>query len=200
MKNGKCGRLSCIAEGVFTLRQLREAYKKCGSVRATAEYLGVSPTTVKKYLKGGLLPRGRPIQPYLWKTAIASEVGQWFELHKEERLPSHPKDIAELSGFTVNQVRRFLYSRRKAAESYLKTLPEPTSKVIIFRDIEGNQVPSSFIKAFTTEVKLSSLDVTLNVVLTVGGQRVIKIPFREYEAALKGTSTSIPTIGIKTAR
>ena len=190
------GRPTCIEEGVFTMQQLRTLYAQTHSIRKVSAKLGVSPTTVKKYLKGQTARPGRPIQPRAWDVHSRSLVHEWFVANKNRQLPRTTREIAELSGFSVQQINRYLGVRKKAMESYLASLPPINSCVFILRDTEGMRVPTNLIKAYSLWVDRITGDVTISAVLKVGGHRIIRLPFRELEAALKGTSQSLVPIGL----
>ena len=190
------GRPTCLEDGTFTIKSLRTAYQQTRSIVKTAALLGVSPTTVKKYLHGSLKERGRPIQPASWKTKCRSQVHAWFAENKGRQLPRTSKEIAELSGFSMEQVNRYLWSRKKAMESYLASLPPLNSRIVVLTDLNGQKVPSNLIKDYSTSIDRISADVTISAVLTLGGLRVIRLPFRQYEAVLLGKNPDIPVIGL----
>ena len=189
------GRPTCLQEGVFTIKSLRDMYQRTRSVRKTAAALGVSPTTVKKYLKGDAAPPGRPIQPLAWKAKCRSQVHDWFILQKNRQLPRTVREISELSGFSTAQINRYLWARKKAMESYLASLPPLNSFIAVLTDLSGTRVPTNLIKAWTYDIDKISGDVTISAVLTMGGMKIIKLPFRQLEAVLLGHNPDIPVIG-----
>lgn len=190
------GRPTCLEAGVFSMAELRMVYAQCKSVRKTAERLKVSPTTVKKYLKGFANKPGRPIQPMAWQVRMRSEVHAWFVEHKNQQLPRTVREIAKLSGFSVNQISRYLRARKLAMESYLASLPKLNEVFIVFKDVEGRKVPTNLISDYTLDVDRISGTVTISLVLKFGGFRIVKIPFRELETALRGINPSLQPIGL----
>ena len=190
------GRPSCVAQGVFTPDTLKHAYADLKSIRATAKAFGVSPTTVVKYLSGHGRPAGRPAQPLPWKARCRSSIHDWFVEHRNDPPARSMTELVKLSGFTAGALSRYLHSRQKAAFEYLRTLPDPRTKVIIFRAIDATNVPSNLIKSYVLELDRFTLAVTLYCVLTAGGQRTIKLTFRDYETALTNTNPQLPSIGL----
>ncbi len=192
------GRPTCLEEGIFTLEGLKMIYARTKSVRKTAQLLGVSPTTVKKYLKGNLQKPGRPLQPRSWKSEYRSEVHKWFVEHRNQQLPRTTYELSRMSGFSVRQINRYLSARLKAMYSYLATLPPLNSVLIVFKDVNGNNVPTKLIRDYLYSINRITGDVTISCVLTVGGQRIIKVPFRQLETALRRENPDIPVIGLVT--
>lgn len=190
------GRPDCIAAGVFTLAELRAWYSMVRSIRKTAEHFKVSPTTVKKHLSGEVGKRGRPVQPKSWEVACRSPLHKWFTDHRDRHLPRDVKDLALMSGFSTRRISRYLNERRLAMLAFLETLPAPNSVVIVFRDVEGSKVPSNLLRAYTVDVDRFSGAVSLSGVLSPGGMRIIRVPFREYVAALRGENPELPVIGL----
>lgn len=192
----KLGRPTCIEERVFTMYQLQTLYAKHKSIRKVAQILNVSPTTIKKYLKGVAKDRGRPIQPKSWEAQIRSNVHAWFVEHKSEQLPRSTRELSRLSGFSKELINRYLWSRKKAMESYLASLPRLNEVIFVMRDINGGKVPSNLIASYVYSIERISGIVTISCVLKMGGHRIIKLPFRDLETALRGVNPDLPMIGL----
>ena len=182
------GRPNAIEEGRLTIFELRADYVKSRSVRKTAENFSISPTTVKKYLKGNLKPVGRNLQGKAWNVKMRTPVHQWFVEHKDEKLPESPQRLAEMSGFTSRAISQYILKRRKAVVAYLRSLPEPNEHFVIYTDTLGRKLPSNLIKAYIIDVDPYSLDVRLSVLLTIGGQRTIITTLQAYLEYITGRS------------
>ena len=176
------GRPSVLEEKRFTYEQLLHTYRKLKAIRKVATHYGVSPTTVKKYLKGQLNPPGRPPQPQAWKARLRTPIHAWFVENRHERLPASLKELSELSGFSSKRLGAYLAKRRKACFEYVKTLPEPTALETLYVDTNGRKVPTSLIDQYTVTVDKFNLDLWFRFVLLSGTQRTVVVPLREYLA------------------
>lgn len=190
------GRSRLIDDPVYDLHKLLDYYTSVKSIRRVAIHFGISPTTAHRYLRPYTNRPGRPRQTQAWKAKCRSEIHQWFLDNAGRRLPRSVKDIARIAGFTPSVVNRYLGQRKAAVEAYLFHLPHPNEVVVIFTDVDGQKIPSNLIAQYTIEVDRYTCDLTLSCVLSVGGQRTIKIPFAAYSEAMKGTSSTLPIIGL----
>lgn len=174
------GRPTLLDEKRFTAPELRDIYSRLKSVRLTAEKLGISPTTVKKYIKGYAKKPGRNMVPQSWKASNRTIVHKWFVRHKNATLPRTAEALALMSGITTSTIIRYLGIRRKAVSDYLASLPSPTDFFNIYIDTENRKVPSTLIKTYTMEIDRFTLDVRLNCLLTSPGTRTIVLSLAEY--------------------
>jgi hypothetical protein len=126
------------------------------------------------------------LQPRSWKSEYRSEVHKWFVEHRNQQLPRTTYELSRMSGFSVRQINRYLSARLKAMYSYLATLPPLNSVLIVFKDVNGNNVPTKLIRDYLYSINRITGDVTISCVLTVGGQRIIK-------SSIPPTETALPT-------
>lgn len=180
------GRPTMLAMDHQFLRELRQTYERERSIRRTATALGISPTTVKKYLGGAVAKVGRPVQPKAWTAQDRTSIHKWFVNHKDEPLPLNTPSLAKYSGFKRAQVTRYLRRRHDAVLAYLQALPDPRDGFILFEDTLSRRLPSPLIKSFTLDVDRFTLVVTMNCLLKAGGVRLVKMGFKQYVDKLTG--------------
>jgi hypothetical protein len=190
------GRPTLADQQLLSPKDIEDYYTSVKSIRKTASYFRISPTTVQRYLKHVHKTLGRSPQPFSWKAICRSKVHQWFLSHPFDRLPENLSDIAKITGFDKSILNSYLNRRRNAVLDYLRTLPKPSESIILFTDLDGFKVPSNLIHAYTLDVNKYTCDITLSCVLTTGGQRTIKVPFHIYSEALQGRCKSFPVIGL----
>jgi len=186
MKARSPGRSTLLEQDPNFATNLLKVYYNCRSIRRTAESMKISPTTVKKYLKGRTYPVGRPAKPKAWTAKNRTPVHAWFVNNRNEPLPQNIPDLARFSGFGQKTISRYLKKRHDAAFEFLRSLPDPRNNYILFEDTLSRRVPSPLIKSFTLEVDRFTLNIKMLCILKPGGQRTVSIPFREYVFKVTG--------------
>lgn len=181
------GRPTVLESLDLTVDDLVTAYKEAGTLKLTAERTGICVNTLKKYLgaAGALGPRGARPQPFAWRRTRTSPVGEWFKEHRNDKLPRTMRDLAALSGFSENQVRKFLATRQRAAIEYLRALGDLREVPKAIVDVSGRRVPCGMIQEYVLKVDRYDLSVRIEGALRLGLALKAIVPFGAYQGMFK---------------
>ena len=193
MKSTKNGRPSYFEANPELVEKIREAYARDKSVRRVASELCVSHNTVKKYL--GLLgvpkPIGRNPDPKPWISRHPTPFAEWVAAQKQP-LPRSVAKIAELSGFSKDQIYLYLKRRKSAAIAYLKSLGDLDKLSIALVDTNGRRVNVGMFAQYELDVDKFSLLVTIKATLKFGGHLIFRLTFAKYKALFPGLEVEMP--------
>ncbi len=185
------GRPTVLEALGLTVADLVAAYEREGTLRKTAAATGVCKNTLKKYLKGTDVMHGRGArpQPYAWRAARTTPVTTWFKEHRNDRLPRSVRDLAELSGFSEGQVRKFLFNRQQAAYEYLRALGDLREQPKAIIDVAGRRIPLGMIQDYNLKVDRYDLTVQISGVLRLGLELRAVVGFSQYQGLFKAPAT-----------
>lgn len=125
-----------------------KAYAVYKSVNAVGRLFGISYKTVQKILGDEALGRKAPIRVEALDGKLWGGFAQWMNTEgKTTELPRSVAEIAKVSGCTYDQIRCFMYRRRKVLKEKLKALPDLRPLGLVFEDTLGTTVCS---KSFVT--------------------------------------------------
>ena len=185
------GRPTITEQLGLTTEVIVAAYKEHKTLGPTAAALKISESTLKNYLKAAKScgAQGRPQQPYAWRRKGATPVYEWFREHRNTKLPRSAVEIATLSGFKVSQIRKFLWSRKRAAHEYLVSLGPLNELPGVVIDIRGRKIPLDMVQAYELTVDSYNLTVKITGVLKFGGEVHAMLPFRQIQQLYESTTT-----------
>jgi len=173
----------------ITNERIVSLYKELGTLKLVGERLGVTPRTLRKYLKAsGVKPIGPRPTARSWLSKRPSVVYLYMKECAEKciSIPRNTRKIAELSGCTRRQVQDFVERRRKAAKKLIESkgsIPKNT----VLQDTLGRRFKSNSIDQFTIVVDTFDLTVKLTCVLRTGVQTIVQTPLSQYIAMLNET-------------
>ena len=103
--------------------RFKQAFENNTCFRDLAKDMEISERTARRYGKelGLSYPAGRPVGSESLNPLRGGLV-QWIKEHPDEHLPTKVKDIVELTGLTKDQVKCFLYRRKKRMVKRAKLL------------------------------------------------------------------------------
>lgn len=158
-------------------------YKQFKTVKAVAQHLGWHPQTVSSHLKKA----GVSVKPGRRKGSVPISklhhyacLAEWIREHPDTKLPKNVEAIATLTGCTKDEVKSYLYRRRKIIQQKLRELSFKKS-VNGMRDIEGIYLPFSLWKDLK-KVKVDQFEfsITMTVVLINNQERKVYVPSYEW--------------------
>jgi hypothetical protein len=137
--------ISALDRVGITLEELVEIYAKKQNLESTAAEVGISEKSVRKYLdlagvkrfRGNRKARSREVP--IWHYGC---MGTWIRHNPTSRLPRSPREIARITGCTVDEVNMYLYRRRKELRAGLRDLPDLCSVRVVLDDSTGRRYPT----------------------------------------------------------
>jgi hypothetical protein len=157
----KMSRKTVLEERGITRRQMVKTYREEESLLRAADILGINEKTLRKYLdEAGIIRKQGP------RAARSREVPEWhhsclaefIKANPKVKLPRKYKDIVELTGCTLAEVKSYLYRKRKYVKDGMHRLPQPEMLNITLIDTEGIRIPTRAIwKSYYTYHKRSFL-------------------------------------------
>lgn len=161
-------------------------YLEEGTVRKVAKRLKCSIGTVSKYLKLASFnvkenrPKasGRKIPSNHYGSLV-----KWIKNNPKTPLPVKIKDIVDLTGCSRDQVKSYLYRRRKIIkkqlEDYLKKKPD-----IFLTDIDNRRFPLKAVKEWRVEFG-KDFHFLLYLTLFTDQKKKIILSFKDVQRMLK---------------
>lgn len=161
-------------------------YLEEGTVRKVAKRLKCSTGTVSKYLKLASfdVPKNKPKATgrKIPNNHYGSLV-KWIKAHPKVALPVRVKDIVELTGCSKDQVKSYLYRRRKIIkkqlEEYLERKPD-----IFLTDIDNRRFPLKAVKDWQVEFGKDFHFILLLTLFTEQKKKII-LSFKDVQRMLK---------------
>ncbi|HSW65294.1 MAG TPA: hypothetical protein VLH56_18580 [Dissulfurispiraceae bacterium] len=193
VKDTKHGRPSYAEANPELVSKILEAYARDKSVRRVAQELCISHNTVKKYLglRGVPKPIGRNPDPKPWISRHPTPFAEWVTAQKQP-LPRSVAKIAELSGFSKDQIYLYLKRRKAAAIAYLRSLGDLDTLGLTLVDTTGRRVNTGMFAQYELDVDKFSLLVTINATLKFGGHLIFRLTFAKYKALFASPELEMP--------
>jgi hypothetical protein len=149
-------RISLPVEEVIRL------YKKYKSIVLVAEEFGVHPQTIS----ARLVENGIKLDASKHATKAMRHRGglvKWIRANPDVKLPRKPSEIAELTGLSIDQVKSYLYRRRKIADSMVGDLPDLSEVPLVLRDFETKEyVPTRSLVNIQVESDWPTMEYVVN--------------------------------------
>lgn len=159
--------------------ELLVMYEATPNVRRMAMLLGVSDRTLRRKMdEVGIKrklgrPKGKEDTLPREKTAI---LASYIREHPNEVLPASAKEIAEKVGCSVDQVKTYLYRRRKEVARKVDRLGDPRGWKMLLKDTIGGIVPTGIIESYVYEFSKTRLKVRLKVRIRGGKELICLLP------------------------
>lgn len=180
------GRKPIVLSGGPSIEQMVETYRTERSLRRASSKLGISVSTLQKYLhlvKENLV-LGRTHTGIPWKTRYLGGVATWVH-DRTAPLPRSVREIVRLSGFTRDQVYAYFKRRRRAAVEFLKSLGDlRTIPEVTLTDIRGRRIPTGMFSQYELFVDKFNLVVSIEATMKFGGKATFRLPFARYRELL----------------
>jgi hypothetical protein len=172
-----------LKESRMRYTDLINLYKQLKTVKAVADHLGWHKQTVSSHLKKA----GVSIKPGRRKGSVPVSklhhyacLAEWIREHPDIKLPRNVEAIAEITGCTKDEVKSYLYRRRKIIQQRLRKLPFKDS-VNGIRDTEGIYLPFSLWKDLKrVKVDQFEFSITMIVVLINNQEREVFVPSYDW--------------------
>ena len=144
------GRLSLLDKLSITLEDLVNEYEKVGTMEAVARGYSCSERTVRRYLDKAKVTRkrGPNSSTDLGATYDRGCLGRWIREHRRTELPHSVRQISALSGCTKDEVKCYLYRKRRELRRLLSKLPRLDEVNIILPTTAGYKVPTRAFQAY----------------------------------------------------
>lgn len=185
----KRGRDIFAVHPTLTVSKIVKAFRWTGSTRKAAFLLGISHGSVNKYLKlrnvhghvGHPEMKGKYVPA--WHT---SEFARWLRKHPTAKLPRSPKELAFISGCTVDCVKSYLYRRRKFERRRMAYLPDLRllGNALMLRWREG-AFTTAAIEHYTIDIDKYTFDYVVHALLRDGRVVHVIINAKELRHAVK---------------
>lgn len=132
-----------LKEKGYTQDQIVELYMLTRNLRQLEKDLGISRKTLSKILdRAGLAlrPGRKKGTPNKMKDYHYSCLAEWLRKHSGIPLPRSIVKISQLTGCTKDEVKSYIYRRRRSIAKRLKKLPYGKSTGTL-KSIDGNAIP-----------------------------------------------------------
>ncbi|MHC5035394.1 MAG: hypothetical protein ACYTFZ_10195, partial [Planctomycetota bacterium] len=149
------------------------------------EVTGITTKTLKKYLdKAGVtvrrgLPRGTRVNP-----KHHSCLAKWLRENPNTPLPRKVKEIANLTGCKPNEIKTYLYRRRKELRDFVKKVNFKEVKKVL-HSVNGIPFPARAIEHFQTSLDPYSFNVYLDIITYAGTQHRVELSLKEVKGLWK---------------
>ena len=177
------GRRTALKTKGITIDDIKKYYIQFGKIDPIARKTGISTRTIRTYLKeaGVELRRGRPANEGGFHF---SKLAKWIRANPTIPLPRKPKDIATLTSIPINDIKTYLFRRRKAVKDFVESLPDFKKQAYIFIDKEGRRIPTQAFKFYILSVDKFTLVINIRAVLNNGKRYVFKYTMNELKGVL----------------
>lgn len=168
---------SILEREKVTIGEIVEKYKEMESLEKVATYFSVSEKTVRKYLtQAGVVRHQGP------RKAHSKEVpqwhhgclAQWIKANPQRALPRRYSAIQELTGCTLEEIRTYLYRRRRYVREKMKKYPNLSVFRMFLTDNDGTRYPTVAFESGHWSYNRRSFLVTYVAVLR-GTEKTIRI-------------------------
>ena len=177
--------------------RVKATLRRFGTIRQCATVLTVSHTALRVFLKREGL--GEAYDPRLAKQARlvkmrshsrknVAGLAKWLESHQEEGLPSGSlKDIARMTDCTVDQVKTYMYRKRREVREKLRTLPNLREREITLLAMDGQVVDTKDVDWY--KFTLNRKNFTVMLMLT-NGDRNWKVAVPKLDDFIRNVTDS----------
>ena len=168
------GRMSFLNKHGLTLEQLSREYEKVPSSSALAKQFGCSDRTIRRYLTqaGIVRKRGPKKQLDVGASGDRGCLGSYIRKHPITELPHSIREISELTGCTKDEVKCYLYRKRKEMREFLASLPPLDEVKIVLPTLQGFKVPTKAFSAYKLYLNRWKFTVKIVAWLKMGGKKV----------------------------
>jgi len=178
------GRRSRLQELDLTLEDITRAYTEFQTAEAVGRHFGISERTIRKYLKEAQveMPKGRRKGDSF---NHFSRFAQWLKKHPGYPLPRRVKEIVEVTGLDPNDIKTYLYRRRKAVQVFAESLPDLTQFNLLLEDTKGRKIPSKAIRFYIVSMDRYTLHIIVRAMLKNNRPYMFIYTVEELKALLK---------------
>ena len=173
------GRLKLLDKLEITLEDLVNEYEKVRTIKGVAKNYSCSERTVRRYLdKAGVTrQRGPDASTDLGAPYDRGCLGLWIKAHRAVAMPHSVRKITALTGCTKDEVKCYLYRKRRELRRLLSRLPRLDEVNIILPTTAGYKVPTRAFQAYKLYLNKWSFTVKIVAWLKPGGKKVtIEVP------------------------
>ncbi len=177
------GRRTALKTKGLTLDDIKKYYIQFGKVEPIARKTGISTRTIRTYLKkaGVDLRKGRPKDESHYHF---SKLAKWIRNNPTTRLPRKPKAISILTGIPLNDIKTYLYRRRKSVKDFVESLPDFKVENHILIDEGGRRIPTRAFKFYVLAMDRFTFEVTIRAVLNNGKRYVFRYDIEKLKGVL----------------
>ncbi len=177
------GRRTALKTKGITIDDIKKYYIQFGKVGPIARKTGISTRTIRTYLKtaGVELRRGRPKDEGGFHF---SKLAKWIRANPKVPLPRKPGDISKLTSIPINDIKTYLFRRRKSVRDFVESLPDFKTKNYILVDTGGRRVPTRAFKFYILSIDKFTLDIRVRAVLNNGKRYIFKYTMNELKGVL----------------
>lgn len=176
----KIGRPTILERNGITLDQIVEKFKELGSVRRTARFFDVSQQSIRTYLQkwpgelDGYRMRGEK------RSRHYSCLAKWLRAHPDAKLPTSVKEISEITNCSENEIKTYLYRRRKRMRDEIEKVDLMKRPYRVLHDVTGWSFPTAAIAHYEAKLDPISLLVKISLKSRSGGEHRMRVEFTEF--------------------
>lgn len=162
------GRPTILKQRNLNINDIIATFDQTQSLVETAQAFDLSPKTVRSYLaKVGLTVKPKRKRK---KRHHYGCLARWLQANPDATLPLSVKEIAEITGCSANEIKTYIYRRRKELRDRLKEI-DFTKQHGLLQDIRFHRrtLPKQAIKTFRLTLNPSSKTVSLQATTKTGG-------------------------------
>lgn len=160
------GRRKKIEEIGVTIEDVVALYRQLGTAERVGRKLSISERTVRKYLTecGETLRRGRRAGDAGGHYHF-SRFAKWLRENPGTPLPRSIRGIASITGLKPNDVKTYLYRRRRSVQAFVESLPDLTRRNVLMVDRDGRKIPTRAFQYYIISINRWTLEIIIRAVL-----------------------------------
>jgi molybdenum-dependent DNA-binding transcriptional regulator ModE len=134
-----------------------------GTIRMAASIMGVSHTALRRWMQTNSIPHpdakgdGDAPLKHQGKRSSSARLAKWLRKNPNVVLPRSTKKIASLTGCTCDQVKTYLYKRRKAKRALIEKMPDLLKIPALVQDQRGRAIVTAELDSYEWRIDHWSL-------------------------------------------
>lgn len=175
------GETALLRKKNLSYRHLELMYEELGTLKAMSKKTGITTKTLKKYLDDAGVtvrrgfPRGTRVNP-----RHHSCLANWLRNNPDTPLPRKVKEISALTGCSRNEVKTYLYRRRKEIRDFINSINFRQIKQVL-HSVDGTPFPTRSIEYFETKLDPYSFNVYLDIRTYAGTTHRVELSLDEVK-------------------
>lgn len=174
--------------GALGVNRVSATLRRFGSIRRSSGQLGVSHTSLRRWMMANRIPK--PLLSAEEKRVLRNEKAQnreraallmWIKENPGVVLPRKTSEVARITRVSPNQVKTYLYRRRRIAKDMMRVIIRLASRLPLpLVDIEEKALTSYAAREIYFLYDHWSLVVNMKIKDALGTTHIVKVPDLEY--------------------
>lgn len=150
--------------------------RNCGSLREGARKIGVHHVVLARYCRknGITIPNAMMEESRRFDLHFGA-YPKWLRENPGVSLPKSIRRISEITGCTADEIKSYMYRRRRETREVIRTIPDLRKGSLMLKTLTGEWVDTSAIAKYNYVVNHWSCETVIT--LAVGGQvHMVPVP------------------------